>query len=163
MTISNKITLSRTILGPLIFGSILSGQRFLAIFILISNAFFDWTDGFVARRRNEVTKMGETIDPFVDLLFFAFISFAIYLTGINQINWVFLPIFLIILSFFILRIKGKKIDILHTKTKYLHTPFLYLSAVLIILDVQFWPVFFALTILIFSAASAELFFRSLCQ
>lgn len=162
MTLANKITLSRIILGPLIFISIVYERTSLTLALFALNIISDGFDGFIARKRNEKTKLGEVIDPLIDLLFFSFGALGLYLKGIKEINLIFIPFTLIIISFFLSKFtKEEKLQVLHSKTKYLHTPFLYFSAIFIILNTSFWKPFFILSIIIFSASYFELLLRSI--
>lgn len=161
MNLANKITLSRIVLGPLIFGSIVFGVKILAFFFILCNFLLDWLDGFLARKCKKMTKFGEFIDPLTDAFIFIFTCFGFYLIGIKEINWAFLPIILIILSFFLGYFRKEKFEILHTKTKYIHTPFLYLSFIFILFEINFWEIFFAIFIVLFTASHFELFLRSL--
>jgi CDP-diacylglycerol--glycerol-3-phosphate 3-phosphatidyltransferase len=45
-----------------------STSHFLAIFIFLIAASTDWLDGYIARKRNEVTDWGKIADPLVDRL-----------------------------------------------------------------------------------------------
>lgn len=83
MNTANKITFSRIILIPsfivflFVFGK--TGIVFsFCIFVIAS--FSDWLDGYIARKRNEVTIAGKIIDPAADkiLVYSALICF-IYL------------------------------------------------------------------------------------
>lgn len=162
MNLANKITLSRIVLGPLVFLSIIYEKNLLALDLFFLNILSDGLDGFIARKKNEKTTLGETIDPLIDLLFFSFASLGFYLKGIKEINLVFIPFSLIVISFLISKLtKGGEFQILHSKTKYLHTPLLYFSAIFIILNTSFWKPFFTLSIIIFSASYFELFLRSI--
>lgn len=162
MNLANKITLSRIVLGPLLFLSIIYEKTFLTFTLFFLNIISDGLDGFIARKRNEKTKLGETIDPLIDLLFFSFGSFAFYLVGVREINLVFIPFFLIIISFLISKFtRGGEFQVLHSRTKYLHTPLLYFSAIFIILNTSFWKPFFILSVIIFSTSYFELLLRSI--
>ncbi|MBE0478236.1 CDP-diacylglycerol--glycerol-3-phosphate 3-phosphatidyltransferase [Candidatus Aerophobetes bacterium] len=83
MNTANKITLFRIALVPFfivflfIFAKV--GVVF-SLFIFTVASFSDWLDGYVARKKNEVTVTGKIIDPVADkiLVYSAFICF-IYL------------------------------------------------------------------------------------
>jgi CDP-diacylglycerol--glycerol-3-phosphate 3-phosphatidyltransferase len=78
MNLPNAITVSRIFLVPLLVVVLLtqfSGRQILgvpkeligaAIFALASLT--DWADGYVARRRKQITPLGQVIDPFADKL-----------------------------------------------------------------------------------------------
>lgn len=160
MSLPNKITLSRIILGPLFSISHLNRRPDLAFYCLFLNWFFDVLDGFLARRRKEITKMGELLDPIVDLSFFLFVIIAFSLEGITQINWFLIPIIFIGLAFIVANSKNKKIKTPHTKIKILHAGFIYIMVVMILFEANY-ETFLWITFIIFSLSSGELFFRSL--
>jgi CDP-diacylglycerol--glycerol-3-phosphate 3-phosphatidyltransferase len=76
MNLPNRITLGRLGTSVALFASLvalqqnlLSSQRLLAwiaLGIFALTATTDWLDGYLARRRNEVTVLGRMMDPFVD-------------------------------------------------------------------------------------------------
>ncbi len=85
-TISNVITITRILLVPVFVAALLapwpewfgveelyieSWKRWIAagIFILISAT--DWLDGYLARRRNEITDFGKFMDPLADKILVA--------------------------------------------------------------------------------------------
>jgi CDP-diacylglycerol--glycerol-3-phosphate 3-phosphatidyltransferase len=45
-----------------------SADHFLAIFIFLIAAGTDWLDGYIARRKNQVTELGKIVDPLADRL-----------------------------------------------------------------------------------------------
>lgn len=69
MTLANIITLFRVVVLPLLF-YLLSLQNstatHVALFLLVMAFFTDIVDGYVARQRREVTKIGSFLDPFAD-------------------------------------------------------------------------------------------------
>ena len=81
MTLSNKITISRILLIPLmvlmlyipplkdiktIFNLNLAELLFAILFVVASTT--DFLDGYLARKRNEVTTFGKFLDPIADKL-----------------------------------------------------------------------------------------------
>src|ERR1700675_1163415 len=78
MNLPNSLTVTRIFLVPLLVVVLLTkfeGRHILgipkeligaAIFALASLT--DWADGYVARRRKQVTPLGQMIDPFADKL-----------------------------------------------------------------------------------------------
>ena len=83
MNTANKITFFRIALIPFfiiflfIFGKV---GIILSLLIFAVASFSDWLDGYIARKKNEVTVTGKIIDPVADkvLVYSAFICF-IYL------------------------------------------------------------------------------------
>lgn len=88
MNLPNALTLSRIFLVPLLLAAMLSGRftfdlgflslnpERVALIIFLSAALTDWLDGYIARRRRQVTQIGQLLDPIADKLLIsaAFIS-----------------------------------------------------------------------------------------
>lgn len=166
MSLANKLTLSRTLLGPLFLAGLLVEIRALALLALLCNLFGDLLDGYLARKRKETTKLGELLDSAVDLLFFLFLGLSFSLKGIKEINLFLIPISLLVVNFALPFSFKKEIQIFHTKTKYLHSPLIYLISILMTLgiypqDLLWMKGLFYLTWLIFTLTCFQPFFESL--
>lgn len=90
MNLANKITLARIVLVP-IFLAILSIKiqygEFLAAAVFILAASTDGLDGYFARKRKEVTRLGKFMDPLADKLLIS--AALISLVELRQISaWV---------------------------------------------------------------------------
>jgi len=73
LTLSNKISLSRICCIPLLVFCITQVQhnnhyRYICLFIMLIIGLSDVLDGYIARKRNEVTRLGVYLDPFADKL-----------------------------------------------------------------------------------------------
>jgi CDP-diacylglycerol--glycerol-3-phosphate 3-phosphatidyltransferase len=71
MNLPNYLTLFRIFLVPLLVVVILTkfdGKEVLGIAILIVASITDWLDGYIARRRGQVTTLGVLLDPVADKL-----------------------------------------------------------------------------------------------
>jgi len=74
MTWANKITIGRIILVPVfVFLLIASqswpmGMRFIPLLVFLIAASLDILDGYLARKNQEVTRLGSMLDPFADKL-----------------------------------------------------------------------------------------------
>ncbi|MDA0998969.1 MAG: CDP-diacylglycerol--glycerol-3-phosphate 3-phosphatidyltransferase [bacterium] len=71
LTLANRLTLARILMLPLLVLFLLQGSSTAhlaagALFIL--SAFTDWLDGYLARRRGQITPLGEILDPVADKL-----------------------------------------------------------------------------------------------
>jgi CDP-diacylglycerol--glycerol-3-phosphate 3-phosphatidyltransferase len=68
------LTLVRIVLVPLVMVFLISSERvnvLLAAVIFVAASLTDWLDGLVARRLNQVTKLGTLLDPVADKLLVA--------------------------------------------------------------------------------------------
>lgn len=71
MNLPNLITVARVLATPLIFLLILGGgfaQLILAFVLFLTAAFSDLWDGYLARRRGQITDFGKLADPIADKL-----------------------------------------------------------------------------------------------
>ncbi|MEA3485165.1 MAG: CDP-diacylglycerol--glycerol-3-phosphate 3-phosphatidyltransferase [Candidatus Aerophobetes bacterium] len=80
MTLANKLTLSRILMCPFFILFLFSESKMakiIAFFLFVVASFSDLLDGYLARRRNEITPMGKIIDPVADkvLVYSGFICF----------------------------------------------------------------------------------------
>jgi len=74
MNLPIALTLFRIVLVPLIIVFLISSSReyvLLAAAIFFAASLTDWLDGTMARRRNQVTRLGTLLDPIADKLLVA--------------------------------------------------------------------------------------------
>jgi cardiolipin synthase len=83
LTVPNAITLARLLLLPVYLWLLLGrDDRVGAAVLLGAIGATDWCDGFIARRFNQVSKLGKVFDPTVDrLLFFVGIGGILAVDG----------------------------------------------------------------------------------
>ncbi len=70
-TLANRLTLTRILMVPLFVLFLLQGSppaQYFAAGLFVMAAFTDWLDGHLARTRNQVTPLGEILDPVADKL-----------------------------------------------------------------------------------------------
>ncbi|GAB2624956.1 CDP-alcohol phosphatidyltransferase family protein [Pseudactinotalea suaedae] len=70
-TVPNAISFVRLLMVPVVLVLILRGHDVAAVIVLIASAASDWVDGVIARRFNQVSKLGRFLDPSADRLFIA--------------------------------------------------------------------------------------------
>lgn len=70
-TIPNVISFCRLALVPVFFWLLVTRQDGAALAVLIAATASDFVDGFIARRFNQVTRLGTLLDPASDRLFIA--------------------------------------------------------------------------------------------
>jgi CDP-diacylglycerol--glycerol-3-phosphate 3-phosphatidyltransferase len=98
MTLANKITLTRSFLGIVLFFFIKYDNITLlsiAFILLVISSVSDFVDGKIARETNTTTKFGAIVDPYADkiVVFSCYLAFA----DIPQLKIPMFAIFLIIL------------------------------------------------------------------
>ena len=84
ITFINLLTFSRIVLAAIIFLLLMSSDGYLLALILFYIAgFTDWLDGYLARKYNSVSQLGEILDPIADkiLIVFVFFGLAVNLTS----------------------------------------------------------------------------------
>jgi len=74
----NFLTIARIVLGALIFILIISPNgQLLALLLFFIAGLTDYFDGFLARKYNSVSQVGEILDPIADKILIVFILFAL--------------------------------------------------------------------------------------
>jgi CDP-diacylglycerol---glycerol-3-phosphate 3-phosphatidyltransferase len=71
VNLPNTLTLSRIFLTPLLVVILLTridGKEIYGVVIFVVAAFTDYLDGYIARKRNQVTDVGKLLDPIADKL-----------------------------------------------------------------------------------------------
>ncbi len=69
-TIPNALSLIRLLGVPVFFWLIVGPHKDgLAMWLLVGSAFTDWLDGYLARRLNQYSRLGELLDPAADRLY----------------------------------------------------------------------------------------------
>ena len=76
----NFLTISRILLGPIIFILILYWEAFMAsLFLFLFASISDYFDGALARKYNLSSQLGEVLDPIADKILVLFMLFALAL------------------------------------------------------------------------------------
>jgi cardiolipin synthase len=68
LTVPNALSFIRLLLVPLFFLLIISDRAFLALVLLAISTVTDFVDGQVARRFNQISRLGQLLDPAADRL-----------------------------------------------------------------------------------------------
>ncbi len=87
MNLANKITFARIFIIPFFILSLLGDfpySQYIAAFIFILAASTDSMDGYIARKRNEITNLGKFLDPLADKLLIT--SALVILVEMGQIS-----------------------------------------------------------------------------
>ena len=68
-SIPNMLSVLRLLMVPVFLVLLLNGQFIAALIVLMVASATDWLDGQIARRFNQVTRLGQLLDPAADRLF----------------------------------------------------------------------------------------------
>ena len=98
-SLANKLTLSRIIVIPIILALLFvpyGWAAWLALVLYTLAGVTDWLDGYLARRENQVTKIGQFLDPIADKLLVSAVILVLVFT--KQIDgWGILPAIVILM------------------------------------------------------------------
>jgi cardiolipin synthase len=81
-TVPNMLSFLRLALIPVFLWLILSHQGGWAILLLAFSGFTDFLDGYIARKYNQVTRLGKLIDPAADRLYIFTTLIGLVVTGV---------------------------------------------------------------------------------
>ena len=84
-TLPNLLSALRLLLVPVFLWLILIDQNLFAFAVLAFSSFTDWLDGFLARKLNQMTRLGQLLDPAADRLFILASLLGLAIT--NQVPW----------------------------------------------------------------------------
>jgi cardiolipin synthase len=90
VTIPNILSLFRLLLIPVFFVLLLTGQLGWALVLIAVSAITDFVDGYVARHFNQVTRLGQLLDPAADRLFILTTLLGLGLVGV--LPWWFIAV-----------------------------------------------------------------------
>ena len=89
-TIPNALSFVRLLGVPYFFYLIVGPHNdALALVVLIVSGFTDWLDGYLARRLQQFSRLGELLDPLADRLYTLAALVALYLRGVIPLVVVF--------------------------------------------------------------------------
>ena len=111
-TIPNILSFSRLLGVPVFFWLIVGPHNdVLALAILALSAFTDWLDGYLARKLNQFSRLGELLDPLADRLYVLAALIALYLRDIVPL-WVVIVLLSrdIAMSFLLISLKSKGVS-----------------------------------------------------
>jgi phosphatidylglycerophosphate synthase len=81
MSVANKITIGRAVFIAPIVATLLLGLKEISLALFLIASAGDILDGMVARRRNEVSKLGKILDPAIDKILYASLAVSVYVIG----------------------------------------------------------------------------------
>ena len=85
ITWPNVLSGLRLLLVPVFLWMILIDQNLIAFSILAFSSFTDWLDGFLARKLNQMSRLGQLLDPAADRLFI--LASLIGLAMTHKVPW----------------------------------------------------------------------------
>jgi cardiolipin synthase len=85
VTLPNLVSLVRLAGVPLFVALVLAGRDLAALVVLAVGASTDWVDGQLARRLNQVTRLGQVLDPVTDRAYIIVTLLA--LTATHVVPW----------------------------------------------------------------------------
>jgi cardiolipin synthase (CMP-forming) len=92
LTVPNVLSLLRLLGVPYFFWLIIGPQSDgLALIVLIFSAMTDWLDGYLARRLNQFSRLGELLDPLADRLYILAALAALFIRDLIPL-WVLLAL-----------------------------------------------------------------------
>jgi cardiolipin synthase len=80
-TLPNLLSLLRLALVPVFLVLIITGHSISAFLVLALASFTDWLDGYLARKLNQVTRIGALLDPAADRLYIFATLIGLAVTG----------------------------------------------------------------------------------
>jgi len=85
LTWPNALSGLRLLLVPVFLWLILIDQNLVAFAVLAFSSFTDWLDGFLARKLNQMSRLGQLLDPAADRLFI--LASLIGLAMTDKVPW----------------------------------------------------------------------------
>jgi cardiolipin synthase len=80
--VPNTLSFLRLLMVPVFLWLILSHHGAWAILLLAISSLTDLLDGYIARRFNQITRLGQLLDPFADRLYIFTTLIGLVLTGV---------------------------------------------------------------------------------
>lgn len=74
LTVPNLLSFARLAILPVVFVDLLGGRHLRAFVLLAVFTATDWFDGYVARRFDQVTRLGKLLDPLSDRVLFVVVG-----------------------------------------------------------------------------------------
>jgi cardiolipin synthase len=69
LTLPNLLSFFRLLLVPVFLAAIIAGADLAALIVLVVSSVTDFFDGYLARRLNQVSRLGQLLDPAADRLY----------------------------------------------------------------------------------------------
>lgn len=82
VTIPNALSLARLLALPIIYLDLVDGRLTRAFVLLVVFSATDWLDGYLARRLDQVSRLGTLLDPISDRAMFLVVGIAFVVAGL---------------------------------------------------------------------------------
>ena len=82
LTIPNLLSLARIAVLPVVYLDLVNGRLLRALVLLLIFASTDWFDGYLARRLDQITKLGTLLDPISDRILFVVVGIGFVVSGL---------------------------------------------------------------------------------
>jgi cardiolipin synthase (CMP-forming) len=82
LTVPNLLSFARLAILPVIYLDLVSGRHLRAFVLLAVFTSTDWFDGYVARRFDQVTRLGKLLDPLSDRVLFVVVGLGFWVGGL---------------------------------------------------------------------------------
>ena len=82
LTVPNLLSFARLLILPVVYWELASGRLLRGLLVGIVFGATDFVDGYVARRFDQVTRLGQLLDPMSDRLFIMTIAVALVVSGL---------------------------------------------------------------------------------
>ena len=82
LTVPNLLSFARLAVLPIVFLDLVEGRHLRALVLLIVFTATDWFDGYLARRFDQITRLGKFLDPFSDRVLFVVVGVGFALGGL---------------------------------------------------------------------------------
>lgn len=82
LTVPNALSLARLLVLPWLYVEVSSGHLLRGLLVGLLFGATDFVDGYVARRFDQITKLGQLLDPLSDRLFIVTIAVALVVAGL---------------------------------------------------------------------------------
>jgi cardiolipin synthase (CMP-forming) len=89
LTVPNLLSFARLAVLPIIYLDLVNGNLTRAFVLLAVFAATDWLDGYIARRFDQVSRLGQVLDPISDRVLFIVVGIGFVVAGIVPL-WVVL-------------------------------------------------------------------------
>ncbi len=91
LTVPNVLSMLRLVALPFVYTHLTTGRLTSGLIIGFIFGVTDYVDGYVARRFNQVTKLGKLLDPISDRFFIVTVSIALVVAGLIPL-WMVLAV-----------------------------------------------------------------------